>query len=367
MKQGQKPSSPDIKALAEAVQRLSHLLTRERERLPDAYLNDHELRQAYLQYFLPVNRAKIIVPLQELSLHPAGLLSGCMLRVLDIGSGPGTSILGILDFFEKRGTPPILEFTAVDAVPGNLSEAERLFRAAAAGYGSKASIKTMVRSFGEGSGRVEGTFDLIVLSNVLNELFHDKPDRNQRRAGVLADLLKTSLAATGSCIIIEPSLRETSRDLLSLRDALVIAGFTIYSPCLTQEPCPALVNPRDWCHEDRPWEAPQLIREIDSLIGLRKDSLKFSYLVVRRDTRAVGGPFPEGAFRVVSEPLVTKGKRELFLCGTGGRRQVMRQDKDASPENAAFTELLRGDVVRFKGLVDEVKRLRVTKETVVIL
>src|SRR5574340_994124 len=127
MKTGQKPSSPEIKQLAGAVQRLSRMLTKDRDHLPDAYLSDRELRHAYLRYFLPVNRAKISVPLMELSLHPAGLPAD-RLRVLDIGSGPGTSILGAIDFFKNAETSPTLEFTAVDAVPGNLAEAELLFR-----------------------------------------------------------------------------------------------------------------------------------------------------------------------------------------------------------------------------------------------
>jgi len=362
-----KAPSRDVRSLAAAVARLSRMLTSERDRLPDAYLQDHELRLAYLSYFLPVNRAKISIPLEELSRHSAGLLSRDRLRVLDIGSGPGTAVLGIMDFFHNRSHQPALEFLALDAVSGNLAEAERLFNDASADYKGAASLRTAVRSFGGQPGAVEGAYDLIVLSNVLNELFRDKPDRTSRRAAILADLLKLNLAPAGSCIIIEPSLRETSRDLLSVRDGLIGAGFTIYSPCLMQEPCPALANPRDWCHEDRPWDPPQLIKDIDEIIGLRKDALKFSYLVVRRDTHTFAACCAEGSFRVVSEPLVTKGKRELFICGSGGRKLVMRQDKDKAPGNEAFDGLFRGDVVLFQGMVDEGKRLRVTKETRVIV
>lgn len=352
--------------LAAAVARLSRMLTSDRDHLPANYLRDNELRNAYLRYFLPVNRAKIGVPLEDLSRHPAGLLSEDRLRVLDIGCGPGTSILGIIDYFLGRSTQPALEFTAVDAVPGNLREAERLFKDAAAGYSRAVLLKTAVRSFGASSEPIEGAYDLVVLSNVLNELFPGKPDRASRRAAILSDLLKNSLAETGACIIIEPSLRETSRDLLSVRDMLIRSGFTVYSPCLTQEPCPALANPKDWCHEDRPWEPPQLIKEIDELIGLRKDALKFSYLVMRRDGHSLAECFEMDVFRVVSEPLITRGKRELFLCGRGGRRLVVRFDKDAAPGNAVFDELARGNLARFEGLVDEGKRLRVTKETTVI-
>lgn len=361
-----KDRSPDLRTLAGAVERLSRLLTRERDRLPEAYLRDRELRQAYLRYFLPVNRAKIAIPLGELAVHPAGLLAADRLRVLDLGSGPGTSVLGCIDFFRGGDRRPALEFTAVDAVAANLAEAETLFREAAAGYGAKTSLATAVRSLGAGQLRTEGVFDLIILSNVLNELFHGGPDRNRQRADLLADLLKHALSPAGSCVIIEPALRETSRDLLAVRDLLIAAGFAIYSPCLMQEGCPALAGPRDWCHEDRPWNAPHTVREIDSLVGLHKDSLKFSYVVLRKDRHSLADGLAEASFRVVSEPLVSKGKRELFLCGCGGRRLVMRQDKDASPANAAFDQLRRGDLVRFEEPADEGKRLRVAKGTAVI-
>lgn len=354
-----------IHSLAAAVERLSRMLTKDRDHLPEAYLNDSELRQAYLRYFLPVNRAKIGIPLGELCGHPARLLERERLRVLDIGCGPGTAILGIMDFFGTRSKRPALEFTALDAVPGNLSEAERLFREAARRYPT-ATLRTFVRTIGTAADRFEGAYELVILSNVLNELHRDEPERTARRVDTLARLMETAVTPEGSCIIIEPSLRETSRDLLSVRDELARAGCTLYSPCLTQKPCPALLNPQDWCHEDRPWEPPQLIREIDSLIGLRKDSLKFSYLVVRRDKRSLAECFPDEAFRVVSEPLVTKGKRELFLCNRGGRRMVMRQDKDKAPGNSFFDELTRGDVARFEGLIDEGKRLRVAKDTRVL-
>lgn len=88
----------ELKALASNVARLSNLLTRERETLPVAYLEDEGLRRAYALYFLPSNLYKIHTPLHELSLHPSSLLSKQRLRILDIGSGPGTAILGVMDF-----------------------------------------------------------------------------------------------------------------------------------------------------------------------------------------------------------------------------------------------------------------------------
>jgi ribosomal protein RSM22 (predicted rRNA methylase) len=206
---------------------------------------------------------------------------------------------------------------------------------------------------------------VIILSNVMNELFARDERRTEKRVSILNTILKRSLTDDGSCIIIEPALRETSREMLEVRDGLVEQGFHVYSPCLISGKCPALANTKDWCHEDIPWDPPALVKEIDKLTGLRKDSLKFSYLVLRKDRLSLKDVSRENSFRVVSEPLVSKGKREFYVCGAAGRQLVTRLDKDATPGNDFFGYLQRGNVVRFERLIDEGKRFKVGKETAV--
>ncbi len=41
-------------------------------------------------------------------------------------------------------------------------------------------------------------------------------------------------------MLIEPALRETSRELLAVRDQLLAAGLQVVAPCFFQGPCPAL-------------------------------------------------------------------------------------------------------------------------------
>lgn len=360
-----KQSNDVLHALASDVARLSRLLTRDREELPAAYLRDEALRRAYQAYFLPSNLAKIHKPLQELALHPSGLFSKAKLRVLDIGAGPGTASLGMLTFFSRQEWKPPLEFTDVDQVSGNLKMAEELLLSAAATHALKATLIT-VRSDIEGLGAiVQGPFEVIILSNVLNELYARDDARIVKRVDILKTILKRFLADDGSCIIIEPALRETSREMLEVRDKMLEQDFHVYSPCLTNSPCPALVNPKDWCHEELPWEPPLLVQEIDRITGLRKDALKFSYLVLRKNGPSLSDVLGRNLYRVVSEPLVSKGKREFYVCGAAGRRLVTRQDKDSTPRNEPFKSLQRGILVRFDRLINEEKRFKVGKETTV--
>ena len=357
-----------MSALAADVARLSSLLTRERENLPAAYLKDKSLRQAYLLYFVPSNLAKIRLPLRELSLHRKEILSREQLRVLDIGSGPGTALLGVLEFFSQQEKRPLIQCTAIDQVGENLKDAEDLFRSWRDKTGIDASLRTVKSEAGKAMDRLAGDrYEIIILSNVMNELFHGDGDRIAKRSAFLKSILKRLLAPDGSCIIIEPALRETSREMLEAGQGLFEEGFHVYSPCLVNEKCPALVNPKDWCHEDVPWDPPGFVQEIDSRIGLRKDSLKFSYLVLRKDGLSLADVYGENAFRVVSEPLVSKGKIEFYICGKGGRRLIMRLDKNRTPSNETFESMKRGNVVGFEGIMDDGKRFKAEKETRVMI
>ncbi len=362
-----KLSKDELKALAADVMRLSRLLTKERGSLAAAYLRDEGLRRAYVRYFLPANIYKIHIPLTELSLHPKNLLSKERLRILDIGAGPGTSLLGVMEFFGRRAQKPSLEFTAVDEVSENLREAEALFQEYRNEHHVNASLHIVKSTAERLEHHLEGEFDIIVLSNVLNELFPGDAEKTAKRAEVLKNVLNRHLGPGGSCVIIEPALRETSREMAEVVCHLLAKGFTIYAPCPEAAFRAVLENPRDWYHEDVPWDPPALIREIDKLIGLRKDALKFSYAVLRKDGLSLADVHGVDSCRIVSEPLASKGKIEFYLCGPGGRQRVTRLDKDRTPQNASFENLRRGDIVRFDRPIIEEKRLKVGKDTAVAL
>ncbi len=358
-------TASELKTIASDVIQLSNFFTKDREVLPPQYLNNKRLRRAYILYFLPSNIHKIHFPLKELSLHPKKILSKKKLKILDLGSGPGTTILGILDFFSNQKKRPSLEFTAIDSVAENLSIAKDLFKLFIENINIDASLKTFKINIEKAGAIPQDTYDIITFSNILNELFCGDEKKIAKRVSLLITILDRLLASNGSCIIIEPALRDTAREMLKIRDSIIKDKFNIYSPCLINELCPALLNSKDWCHEDIPWIPPVIIKEIDKLTGLRKDSLKFSYLVLRKDKLSLSDILEKNSYRIVSEPLISKGKIEFFICGNRGRQLITRLDKDKTPSNIQFQELQRGDIVTFKDLIDEGKRLKAGKDTIV--
>jgi hypothetical protein len=147
-------------------------------------------------------------------------------------------------------------------------------------------------------------------------------------------------------MIVEPALRETTRALHHIRDRVISRGAaTVYSPCLHERPCPALAHPDDWCHEERPWTPPAMVREIDREVGFIKDALKFSYLLLRKDGLTIVERSP-AVYRVVSEVMAMKGEKRAWLCNETGRPLVGRLDKARSEANAPFDGWHRGAIVR---------------------
>src|SRR5262245_52819948 len=88
--------------VAQAVVELSRLFTKERVALSRSYLNDPDCAAAYCTYFLPVNLSKIQVLLDELTLEALTSEEHTSIRVLDLGSGPGTGGLAVLDWLHQR-------------------------------------------------------------------------------------------------------------------------------------------------------------------------------------------------------------------------------------------------------------------------
>ena len=369
-----------LEAISRAVARLSELYTCERTDLRQNLLQEPDLRLAYLAYFLPSNFLKINAILEEIWLHPrVKTLLPQRLRILDLGCGPGTQLLGCLDFLSQQlKLPESIACVGVDSLESNLQDARYLFDRLAADLSAKLleprrhrtcwSLETYRGDLSRPLKLKDASpFNFIIMGNVLNEVFPGDEQRIEKRSRRIATLIHDWLAPNGFLILMEPALRETSRDLLRVRDSLLdMLPLTVYSPCVHGRPCPAVAPgcTSDWCHEDHAWQTPSWIRQIDDRTGLRKNSLKYSYVVLNRMGLSIRDPVldvtPGDAqafsaqsqvWRVVSETLEERGKAAAYLCGSEGRFRVTRLNKHASPANADFALLDRGQVVTTGPLV----------------
>jgi SAM-dependent methyltransferase len=332
----------ELREVGAAVARLSRGLTRERELAGARYLDEERLLGAYLLFYWPISYLQARGVLSELPRRPRS--------VLDLGSGPAPVAFAALD-------AGAAEAIAADRAARALTAARKLAGAAGEPLGTRDWNPTRGAPLAElAAGR---KFDLVTMGHVLNELWKGQ-DEDARRADLLEQALAL-VAPGGSLVVIEPALRDTSRALLRVRDRLVERGYAVRAPCLFRGACPALLRETDWCHAERPVEPPALVAQLAKAAGLRKESVKMSYLVLAPKgedwaappTGGEGTPEPTpGAgrvFRIVSEPLPSKGRLRYMGCGPEGRMGLSLQEKHVREGNRRFEGLLRGDVIEVTG------------------
>jgi ribosomal protein RSM22 (predicted rRNA methylase) len=323
----------ELREVAAAVSRLSTGLTRERELVGARYMDDPRLLGAYLLFYWPTSYLQARGVLSELPRRPRS--------VLDLGSGPGPMAFAALD-------AGAAEVVAADRSAKALATAGALAREAGEPLATREWNPTHGRPLAELAGSRK--LDVVLMGHALNELFrgHGAEVTDARRADLLEQALGL-LAPGGSLVVVEPALRDTSRALLRVRDLLVARGYAVRAPCLFRGQCPALVKESDWCHAERPVDPPPLVAQVAKAAGLRREAVKMSYLVVAPKGEAWAEPPAGRVFRIVSEPLPSKGRLRYMGCGPEGRVGLALQDKHVGEPNRRFAKLLRGDVIGIEG------------------
>jgi SAM-dependent methyltransferase len=317
---------------------------------------------ARLGFSFPRDVPKSAGAVRELvGLGALALPAGRPLRILDLGAGLGASTWGVVSALAHAGSKGLVEVTCVDDDEDALSFAKAIAEARRATTGIALEMETQRGDLARGNPipkGVRGPFDLVLLGQVLSEL----SGADAARLAAHLKLVESAagvLAEDGSLVVIEPALRDRTRHLHALRDAILASrALTLFAPCLHASPCPALSDPNAWCHEDLDVDLPDWLVPVAAAAGLRFQGLTFSYLVLRKDHTTLRGlrGSRETLVRIVSEAIVTKGKREAFVCGdlggsgethetAPGRARAMRLDRDASESNATWDEVARGDVV----------------------
>src|SRR4030095_5503640 len=350
----------DLRLFAQGAKSLSDLFTSERKDLAANYLNDKKYRAGYLLYFLPLNFCKAQSILEKL---PSSFFNRPKVKILDLGCGPGTFSLALIDHLIQRKTPgkkdrTEIEILALDQNYHVLKDAQILHEEmveALKNKGYSLRVNLAVRTFDLRRGKPDtllknDQFDLIVASNFLNEWVSSS---SQEKAKFLEKIYQRHLPSEGFLILMEPGFQRSTRDLMALRDLILSRkGLNVFAPCLHQRECPMLAaTDRDWCHFYIQWDQPPFMKELDRLLKNKNEFLKLSYMIFTSkhlselDRHQLKKEETAFVYRVVSNLMGSKGKSEIVLCGPGGRWHVSRLDKNRSESNRRFAELKRGDFV----------------------
>jgi len=235
----------------------------------------------YLAYHFPVYFMQTEHLLAMLARD--GLLKKKM-TILDIGTGPGVVPLAIADFWSR------LEGAKADVYSVERSEEHievfLYLRDRFVPKGGKVSIKPPVKADITGSDpvKIPQQADLLVFSNVLNELSGKSPEE---RADLVMHFTE-QLAPDGTVLIIEPAEEAVSTQLRVLSLALKKRGLTVHSPCTyiwgtncTPDRCWSFVTAP--CI--RPTRMMERLAACDEPFRYVNTDIKYSYVVLRKDRK----------------------------------------------------------------------------------
>jgi ribosomal protein RSM22 (predicted rRNA methylase) len=312
-----------LRRLAGQAAELSDILVGKRHH--PRYLEKRELLEAYGAFFFPQSFSRTWFVIDEIFRRTDFAVPAEGLRLLDLGSGMGASLLAACEVLEARA--PDFQAHALEPVP----EAAGLLRSIldTSRLGSRVSVHVGEFSRWQGSG-----YPMVVLSTSLSEMAAPGgPDP------ALAGRLWSLLASPGCLIVIEPSWKK-GFDLIS--DLGGILERRPVLPCLLAETC-ILENERDWCHASLEPELPELTQRVNQLLGHNLNYIKFTYSVFGRDVRPAG----PGA-RIISPLKREKGKVRMRVCSGGRALWLERLKRDRGPA-AGLDACSWGDHVEYVG------------------
>jgi SAM-dependent methyltransferase len=327
--------------------------------------------QVYLAYYLPVNLIKLHPILDEIA--PLGIFQQEHLSVLDLGCGPGTAALGVLEYLAAHALPGLQRITirGIDRMAENVALARQLVSAYRRSGSLPGALDWDIR-FEQGSitspadiDRLVSpirAFSLIVAGNVVTEL-------SPEGFGTLAACLRSRLAPEGAGILLDPGTCRSAKKLYRLREAILeTTPLHLYAPCLRAGGCPLEHEPAGWCHEKVFWDPPPLVQAVDRHTGFSKTKgVTYSYYTFVGYPASLAeqlpGHAPDALWRVVSYRMRNKGEDRLYVCNGMQRRLLRRLARNADDGNREFTRARRGDIVHVADVLPRHAFWEVTRES----
>jgi ribosomal protein RSM22 (predicted rRNA methylase) len=330
-----------FRSISANARRISDSFTEGRKDIDLHYLRTKEERAAYLLYFHLASTVRILAVLEECARR--GLWMDRPIRVLDVGCASAPALWAVR-LAQKRFGGELSEVAALDGEKAILPVARKLWERFSAHLGETPPFIRAVRADFRDSRtsavlRRLGKFDLVIGSNVLNEL---GVTMGARRLPVIQEVLRENVSADGMLLLIEPALQKTSKDLTIFRDQL-ISTMKIQTPipCGHVGQCPLNNEPRDWCNFEVNWTPPPLRRRIERALEHRSGVLRYSYLAIRHGSSTGAAD----RYRVLSDPLESKRGFVTIVCSSE-RKLALRFDRKEERVGKVLASVRRGDLLK---------------------
>lgn len=264
-----------------------------------------DLLDARTQFVLPLEIPKFWLPLSE----TVGYLDAVhrRLSVLDLGCGVGAAGAATALFFSHQGAVREVQWTGVESDRTLAAPFEQLVDVVRGVSGLNLHVNRHSLALEKYLAQhQEERFDLVILPGQLGGFV--PPDNSPEPAvEFLAKLLREKVKKSGFLIILEPSIKRSSRFLSTVLGALHAAGTPTFSPCATGGTCPYLATREKFCIHSVPVAAHPLVQSVAARANLRGHEVHFSYGVLSPKGLRLPlweGTVPDGhvAGRVVSFP-----------------------------------------------------------------
>jgi ribosomal protein RSM22 (predicted rRNA methylase) len=283
--------SIDIRRLRQASQQLTYQYQTGQQPIS---CQDEDQHLAYVITRMPATYSVCNVVLNQIGQTNVNLKS-----MLDLGAGPGTASLAVLNAF-----PQLTELTLVDRDP--------LFRSLALELLPHTGC--LIRYVNEDLPHFtpQTMYDLVFCSYALNEISQDERPKIIAKAW---DMTQQIL------ILVEPGTPLGFAILKQARQQLIEAGAYVVAPCTHQNVCPLKEN--DWCHFSTHVDRSGYHR-LTKNAELSYEHEKYSYLILARQR------FPQHDYRIIKRPIQRSGHVIFDLCGESGvhRSTVSKKHKD---------------------------------------
>ncbi len=339
----------DVNFFSKGLLELSEFFTEDRMggKLPN-YFTTARFRSSYFLYFFALQGAKFLTLFDRYPLAIEAMLTDAaqkgVLRIVDVGSGPGTASLALLVYLldglkdpkqKTQELPFSIELVWIDHNETILKDGEALLAKILEKFPDlegDVSVKHEVRAWWKHPKNFDFEASLVLFGNVLNEGSGDPHIFLQGLAPFLKD------PQGGGILLMEPAFRSASQRLAQIRNEVVMNEnpLPIWGPCFHTALCP-LSDGRDWCHFSVPTKLPgNFFKKFSIKLGGVRDWLKFSFVWLAAKNSAKSAKAPKGIVRVISDPLKTP---------SGMQNQVCRPERYTFVKTP-FKPFHRGDAIR---------------------
>ena len=293
---------------------------------------------AYTAFYFSRNFCIPLIGLRDLAYHPLFQNIPPEIRVLDIGSGTGAVVLGLLWMFSQKSlSATTVNITAVDSCGEALERQRKIIREA----GFKLdNVKLYEANICSTENCIEttvkdGPFDFIFSGNCLTETpEQDVYNIVQRLPDILVD--------KGAIIIAEAQRNYSKLLIRKLALSAPQWGLNVYYPC-AGDSCPYPGFTYCWAWRDHIIEVPEIKVNGSVLVGDTDDKLTASWLILTKQNVSIYDSFKREGQDLVCGPISKASEIEHRSICSGGHEINLSDD-------GLFSRYKRGHIV---GLSDE--------------